>query len=94
MIIHQTEQGLNIMSVGDTKHIACLDGRAAEKVVETVVLSPSGRQTRLDVYKIPSDELNHAVYVFTANNFMQCNNTDKNVVLAELAAYIVDNCKI
>jgi hypothetical protein len=78
------------MAIGEIKKIACLEGREAEKVIESVMIAPSGRKIRLDVYKIPSDPLNHAVYVFSANDFMQCYNTEKTVILAELARYIND----
>lgn len=78
------------MAIGELRTIACLEGREAEKIVETVMVTPSDRKIRLDVWKIPSTPLNQAVYVFTANNFMQTYNTDKTAVLVELSAYMAE----
>ena len=78
------------MAIGEIKKIACLEGREAEKIVETVMITPADRKIRLDVFKIPSTPLDHAVYVFTANGFMQCYNTDKTVVLVEMASYMAE----
>lgn len=82
------------MAIGEIKRIACLNDREAEKVVESTVLTPHGREYRLDIYKIPSTESSQAIYVFTSNGFMQAHGVDKRDVLAQMAYYMFDTCKI
>lgn len=78
------------MAIGERRTIKQISDFEAEKVVETVMVTPSDRKIRLDIWKIPSTTDAPAIYIFTANNFIQCHNTDKTPVLCEMASYMAE----
>lgn len=78
------------MAIGEVKTIKQISDRDAEKVVETVMVTPSDRKIRLDIWKIASTVDSPAIYIFTANNFYQCHNTEKTPVLVEMASYMAE----
>lgn len=76
------------MAIGEIKNIKQIENGLSEKVFEAVMVTPHGREIRLDIWKTRETDCFHSVYVFTANDFIQCHSPDKTPVLVELSAYM------
>jgi len=76
------------MAIGERKSIK---GAPSLKVFESVMINPHGRAIRLDIWKTDQTDVNDSIFVFCANDFIQTYDTDKTLLLVELAAYMVDN---
>lgn len=78
------------MAIGEVKHLKQVSTGLADKIMESVMVTPHGREIRLDIWKTRETDTFHSVYVFTANDFIQFHSPDKTPVLVELSAYMAE----
>jgi hypothetical protein len=78
------------MAIGDVKPLKQISTGLADKIFEAEMVTPQGREIRLDIWKTRETDTYHSVYVFCANDFIQFNSPDKTPVLVELSAYMAE----